>query len=107
MHVAPPLDEFMSVQPTPRPTPPRQQIQWQAPPQGMVKINFDGAISTKTLSSGIGVVVRDDGGSVLGFLSQHFPQVVLPLEIEAKAASRALQFASELGFNQVILEGDC
>ena len=52
------LDEFLSVQPAPRPTPPRQWIQWQAQPQGMVKINFDGAISTKTLSSGIGVVVR-------------------------------------------------
>ena len=33
--------------------------------------------------------------------------MVSPLEIEAKAASRALQFASELGFNQGILEGDC
>ena len=27
--------------------------------------------------------------------------------IEAKAASKALQFAANLGFNQVILEGDC
>nr|POF00764.1 hypothetical protein CFP56_68291 [Quercus suber] len=100
------LDEFLSIQPAPRPTPPRQRIQWQAPPQGMVMINFDGAMSTKTLSSGIGVV-RDDSGSVLGALSQHIPQVVSPLGIDAKAASRALQFASELGFNQVILEGDC
>ena len=33
--------------------------------------------------------------------------MVSPLEIEAKAASRALQFASELGFDQVIVEGDC
>ena len=63
------LDEFLSVQPAPRPTPPGQWIQWQAQPQGMVKINFDGAISTKTLSSGIGVVVRDDSSSVLGALS--------------------------------------
>nr|POF00121.1 hypothetical protein CFP56_19083 [Quercus suber] len=57
------LDEFLSI-PTPRPTPPRQRIQWQASPQGMVMINFNGAISTKTLSSGIGVV-HDDSGSVL------------------------------------------
>ena len=33
--------------------------------------------------------------------------MVSPLEIEAKAASRALQFASELGSDQVIVEGDC
>ena len=33
--------------------------------------------------------------------------MVSPLEIEVKVASRALQFASELGFDQVIVEGDC
>ena len=57
--------------------------------------------------SGIGVVLRDERGSVLASLSQNIPQVCKPLDIETLAASRALKFATELGFNKVVLEGDC
>lgn len=72
----------------------------------MVKINFDEATS-KDHTSGIGVVIRDERGSVLASLSQNIPQVCRPLDIETLAASRALKFAAELGFNKVVLEGDC
>ncbi|XP_075666899.1 uncharacterized protein LOC142636504 [Castanea sativa] len=72
----------------------------------MVKINFDGATS-KDQTSGIGVVLRDERGSVLISLSQNIPQVCRPLDIETLAASKALKFAAELGFNKVVLEGDC
>ena len=34
------------------------------------------------------------------------PQLHSPLQIEARAASSALQLAKELGFNQIVLEGD-
>ena len=40
-------------------------------------------------------------------LAQQLPQLYTPLITEAKAASKALQFVAELGFNRVILEGDC
>ena len=40
-------------------------------------------------------------------ISQNIPQVCRPLDIETLAASRALKFAAELGFNKVVLEGDC
>ena len=56
--------------------------------------------------SGIGVVRRDERGSVLASLSQNIPQVCRPLDIETLAAS-ALKFAAALGFNKVVLKGDC
>ena len=54
-----------------------------------------------------GLILRDERGSVLASLSQNIPQVCRPLDIETLAASRALKFATELGFNKVVLEGDC
>ena len=51
--------------------------------------------------------MRDENGSMLTSLAQQLPQLYTPLITKAKAASKALQFAAELGFNRVILEGDC
>ena len=38
------------------------------------------------------------------FMSKLLPQQYTPMEIEALAASSALEFAAELGFNREILE---
>lgn len=101
------LAEFLSVQLALNISLPQFQVQWQPPPQGTTKINFDGATSAKDQISGIGVVLRDANGSVLASLSQQLPQLYNPLVIEAKATYKALQLAAELGFNQVVLERDC
>ena len=100
------LAEFVSVQPAPRSHPPRTRDQWRPPTLDMIKIIFDGAIFNKEPKSGIGVVLHDVHCSLLAFLSRQLSQVYSPLEIEAKAASSALQFAVNLGFNQAVLEGD-
>ena len=100
------LAEFLVVQPAPHSRPPVSQCQWRPPPSGMVKANFDEAIFTKEHRSGIGVVLRDDQGSVLASLSRQVSQVYNPLEIKALAAEAALRFALELGFSQVVLKGD-
>ena len=64
----------------------------------MLKINCDGAKFIKENRAGIGVVIRDSEGMVLGSLSKQIPQAYSPLEIEAMAVTIAIQFASELGF---------
>ncbi|XP_075645389.1 uncharacterized protein LOC142616414 [Castanea sativa] len=61
---------------------------------------------TDKKKSGIGVVIRDSHGLVLGSLSKQLPQAYIPLEIEAMAAATTLQFAMDLGFNHVVLESD-
>nr|POE52938.1 hypothetical protein CFP56_36113 [Quercus suber] len=71
------LAEFLSVQP-PAPLPiPKPRVQWQPPPQRLVKINFDGATS-KDQMLGIGVVLRNERDSILASLSQNIPQVANP-----------------------------
>ena len=56
--------------------------------------------------SGVGVVIRDNNGSVLASFSKKIPQAYKPDEIETLAAMIALSFQHELGFRRAILEGD-
>ena len=79
---------------------------WQAPQVGFVKVNFDGAVFGELNKSGVGVVIRDNNGSVLASCSEKMSQAYKAEEIEAFAAWKALMFAHELGFQSVILEGD-
>ena len=72
----------------------------------MLKINVDGALSKPSCSAGIGVVIRDDVGSIVVALSKHFHVPLGPLEVEAKAFEAGLQLAWDLGFQNVVLEGD-
>ena len=56
--------------------------------------------------SGIGVVVRDCRGEVIASLVQQLDQAFQPMEVVAMAACRAVEFGSELGLHNVIVEGD-
>ena len=82
------------------------QTRWHPPTQGMVKINCDGATFRDKKKSSVSVVIRDDNGMVLASMSKQLPQLYSTLEVEAMAASTALQFASQLGFHRAILESD-
>ena len=102
------LQEFQTVnahQPSNRTTTPTAQ-KWKPPKHGLVKVNCDGARFTKENRAGIGVVIRNSKGLVLGSLSKLVPQAYGPLEIEAMAVVTTLVFTSDLGFQRAILETD-
>ena len=82
------------------------QQRWEPPPANFVKINFDGAVFFKDKFSGVGAVIRDENGLVLGSCSKHLPQAYSAVEVEALAAATALALAEDLGMQRVILEGD-
>ena len=91
----------------PRPTVQQSQVHWTKPPQDFYKANFDAALFDSSNMAGIGVVIRDYNGNVIGALSQ---KIALPPSIEhaeALAASWAVAFAKELSLFEVIFEGDC
>ena len=79
---------------------------WQAPQAVFVKVNFDGAVFGELNKSGVGVVIRDNNGTILGSCSEKLSQAYKAEETKALAARKALMFAHELGFQRVILEGD-
>ena len=55
---------------------------------------------------GIGVVIRNHDGAVMASCAEKLNQTYKVEEIEALAALKALQLANDLGFQNVILEGD-
>ena len=76
---------------------------WQRPPQGVVKINFDGSLKEEIRRGGIGVVARNDKGEVLGALHAFIEEITDACVIEAYAAIRALTFGQEMGFRDILL----
>ncbi|XVF04592.1 hypothetical protein REPUB_Repub05bG0097500 [Reevesia pubescens] len=79
---------------------------WSKPDPDSVKVNFDGAINKPDVIGGTREIIGDSEGYVLGAISQFHDGIVDPLEIEGFAATRALLFASDMGFQNIILEGD-
>ena len=101
------LAEFSLVQPSPTPrVVASRQTNWMAPPPTIYKINYDGAVSLSSNCSGIGVVIQNSVGLVVASLAQRFRQAYKPVEIEAMAAIRAIEFAREIGVDRIMDEGD-
>ena len=79
---------------------------WRALQASFVKVNFDGAVFDDANKSGVGVVIRDSYGAVLASCSKKIFRAYKAEVTEALAVGKALSFAHELGFQNVILEGD-
>lgn len=64
-------------------------IQWKRPPPFYIKINYDGALSSSSNCSSIGIVIRDHEGLVIASLAQNLNQAYKLVEIEAMVATRS------------------
>ena len=84
----------------------RVTTHWTAPEANGFKMNFDDATFTVRDRAGVGVVIRNDAGLVMASLTQQIALPVSVIEVEALAVRRALEFALELGFDDITLEGD-
>jgi hypothetical protein len=79
---------------------------WQKPPNGRWKINWDAAIHKEAMQMGVGVIIRDEFGSVVAAQSKLFPFITDPTTADVVAASFAVLLDREVGGRQIILEGD-
>ena len=101
------LQEFLQAQ-TEEPAPPRAPVvqQWRPPDSHCFKVNFDAAVFRDLNKAGLGVIVRDCGGAVLGALSSSIPLAQSVADVEALACLKVVKFALEIGLTRVIFEGD-
>ena len=81
-------------------------IHWSPPSNSWCKANFDGAVFQELGEAGLGVVVRDHEGTVIGAFSERIALPPTVEDVEAMAGRRAISFAKELGLPKVIFEGD-
>ena len=80
--------------------------QWRPPENNSYKVNFDAATFGSTNSAGIGVIVRDCAGEVIGALSLPIPMPPSIATTEALMCRQAVKFAAEIGLTRVVIEGD-
>lgn len=73
---------------------------WSIPP------DLDRALFHDLSCAGIGVVIRDAAGKVVGALSERINLPPTVEDVEALACKRAIAFAIELGLHHVVFEGD-
>ncbi|XP_030924737.1 uncharacterized protein LOC115951725 [Quercus lobata] len=83
------------------------RVKWSPPAEGGYKANFDAAFFESSELAGIGVVVRDSSGNVMGALSQKIPRPQSVEHAEALAAYRVVILVKELLLSQAYFEGDC
>ena len=81
------------------------QHKWFALAQPQYKANFDEAIFKSIDSAGLGVIIRDTNGAVIGALLAQVPLPQSVAMVEALACRRAVQFAVEIGLHEVVFEG--
>ncbi|XP_062152012.1 uncharacterized protein LOC133860414 [Alnus glutinosa] len=79
---------------------------WKPPPPGVIKINFDAAMNKQAGFLGIGIVARDCMGNLLGAKRLTVRLATNSHIAEFMAASHAVIFTREVGFFDVIFEGD-
>ena len=82
-------------------------VQKWRPPTGLAfKLNFDAAIFANSNSSGAGVIIRNSLGEVMAGLSACGSFVASSKEVEVLACRKAPEFALDLGFRDLVIEGD-
>ncbi|XP_042962496.1 uncharacterized protein LOC122296768 [Carya illinoinensis] len=79
---------------------------WTKPEEDHFKVNWDVAVRTGEGRIGVGVLIRDHTGQVVGALRAQRPFRGRPFDAEAYGALMAAIFIKELGLNKVCLEGD-
>ena len=77
---------------------------WKPPTGQLYKLNFDAAVFEN--GSGIGAVIRNAAGEVMAALSARGAIVGDNEEAEALACRKAMEFAIDAAFSELMVEGD-
>ena len=85
---------------------PRCRSHWQPPVQDVYKLNFDAVVFSDINCSSVGAIVRNHVGEVMASMSAKGEYVHNSDEAEVWACRKALEFAMEAGFSNLIIEGD-
>ena len=82
------------------------ESRWCPPPISRFRLNFDSAIFFDLKCSGIGDIIHNEKGEVMGAMSAKGSQGEDSMEAEVLACRRALEFAIDIGFSELVIEGD-
>ncbi|KAK3230321.1 hypothetical protein Dsin_002202 [Dipteronia sinensis] len=84
----------------------QQVVQWCSPVVGIYKVNTDAAIQSAHNRVGIGIMIRDNMGNVMGCSTQVLEACFSPQVAEATAILRGISFAIDSGLLLTVFESD-
>ena len=79
---------------------------WKPPPSLVFKLNFDAAVFLDAKRTGFGAIIRNDKGEVMAAMTAGGPPVSSSEEAELLACRKAVEFATDAGFTELVIEGD-
>ena len=79
---------------------------WKPPPNSVFKLNFDAAVFVEAKRTGFGVIIQTDKGKVMAVMSARGPHVSISEEAELLACKKTMEFATDAGFSELVIEGD-
>jgi hypothetical protein len=82
------------------------EVKWEPPPENVLKLNWDAGINKSERRVGIGLIVRDSTGFCLAARSLSLNIHIEAATAEALAAVHAILFCKELGYSNILFEGD-
>nr|POF27312.1 hypothetical protein CFP56_25568 [Quercus suber] len=99
------LEEFQTAQDQMRTESVRQPTHdtWQPLPQPIFKLNFDAVVFSGLNRSGFGAIIRNEKGEVMAIKGL---EVFCTEEAELLACRKAIEFAVDVGFSELVIEGD-
>ncbi|XP_075654664.1 uncharacterized protein LOC142624799 [Castanea sativa] len=102
------LEEFRFAQDQMKTEPVMQQVPvtWQPPPQSIFKLNFDATVFSGLNKSGYGAIIHDEKCEVMAAMAAKGPKVFCSEEAELHACRKAIEFAVDVGFSELVIEGD-
>ena len=79
---------------------------WKPPPNSVFKLNFDATVFVEAKRTGFGAIIWNDKGEVMAVMSAGGPPVSISEEAELLACRKAVEFATNAGFSELVIEGD-
>jgi len=79
---------------------------WKCPNPGYIKVNWDASLNVRKGVIGLGCVIRNSDGVIVGAKCYACKAEATPLLAECMAAYSALIFCKNMGFSSIICEGD-
>ncbi|XP_030936248.1 uncharacterized protein LOC115961400 [Quercus lobata] len=79
---------------------------WKPPPNLVFKLNFDVAVFVEAKRAGFGAIIRNNKGEVMATMPTGGPPVSSNEEAKLLACKKAVEFAIDASFSELVIKGD-